>query len=348
MEDAYAGYKVVDRDGEKIGKVDDLFVDENDRPEHIGVKMGFLGTRSTHISAEITRSDEARETVEVAAEESHAKDGPTFEDDREITPELEAEVLRHYGLEGPAANGESVSYGAYGTDETTTGAAVSEEHELRGQRSEEKLVAGTREREAGSVKVRKRVRTDRERIEVPTRHEEVSVERVPVSGVATGAQIGEDEVEVAVTEEEVVTDKRVVAREEVRLRKDVVEGTSAKSTTEPATPPARTRAVPNQGPNSSGPLRVVTPPGRGAKITLATCATKNAAGAQTPKPETYPRKVSTEPEICEDPPDQNGPSRTHAPAASRPAPGSPPRRPHRAGLARPLCKTGFKERPGFG
>jgi uncharacterized protein (TIGR02271 family) len=45
------------------------------------------------------------------------------------------------------------------------------------------------------------VRTDRERIEVPVKHEEVSVERVPVSGEATEAQIGEDEVSVPVTEE---------------------------------------------------------------------------------------------------------------------------------------------------
>ncbi|HZF57332.1 MAG TPA: DUF2382 domain-containing protein, partial [Rubrobacter sp.] len=39
------------------------------------------------------------------------------------------------------------------------------------------------------------------------------------------AQIGEEEVSVPVTEEEVVVDKRAVAKEEVRLRKDVVEGT---------------------------------------------------------------------------------------------------------------------------
>jgi uncharacterized protein (TIGR02271 family) len=48
---------------------------------------------------------------------------------------------------------------------------------------------------------------------------------VPVSGEATEAQIGEDEVNVPVTEEEVVTDKRAVAKEEIRLRKDVVEDT---------------------------------------------------------------------------------------------------------------------------
>ena len=80
--------------------------------------------------------------------------------------------------------------------------------ELRVLRSEEELRAGTREREAGSVKVRRRVRTDRESVEVPTRHEEVSVERVPLSGEASEAEIGEDEVDVPVVEEEAVVLKR--------------------------------------------------------------------------------------------------------------------------------------------
>ena len=47
--DEYTGYTVHDRDGDKIGKVDDLFLDENDRPEYFGVKMGFLGSKSTLI-----------------------------------------------------------------------------------------------------------------------------------------------------------------------------------------------------------------------------------------------------------------------------------------------------------
>ena len=61
-------------------------------------------------------------------------------------------------------------------------------------------------------------RTDRfTTIEVPTKHEPVSVERVPVSdGTATEAEIGE---------EEVVVGKRAVANEEVRGRKGVVEDT---------------------------------------------------------------------------------------------------------------------------
>ena len=106
------------------------------------------------------------------------------------------------------------------TDRTTE-----REDELRVQRTEEELRAGTREREAGEVGVRKTVRTDRERMEVPTRREEVTVDRVPVDGEATEAEIGEDEVSVPVTEEEVVVEKRPVVKEEVRIRKDVVSDT---------------------------------------------------------------------------------------------------------------------------
>ncbi len=101
--------------------------------------------------------------------------------------------------------------------------ADEEAEELRIQRSEEELRAGTREREAGSIKVRKKVVTDHERLEVPVNREEVEVERVPVDGEASEAEMGEDEVRVPVTEEEVVVEKRPVAKEEVRIRKDVVE-----------------------------------------------------------------------------------------------------------------------------
>ena len=99
-----------------------------------------------------------------------------------------------------------------------------DEDELRVQRTEEGLAAGTREREAGQVKVRKQVHTEREQLRVPKRHEEVSVERVPVEGrEASEVEIGEDEISMPVVEEEVVVDKRPVVKEEIRVRKDVVQ-----------------------------------------------------------------------------------------------------------------------------
>ena len=261
IEDQYAGYTVYDPDGAKIGKVDDLFLDENDQPEYIGVKMGFLGTSSTLIPMDIVSVDQAQSSLTVSQPKDTVKNGPAFDDDREITPEYESEVRSFYGL--AATDGGSGSYSDYydesgaattgATSEGTVGPGMStgdtetgefrehdshdegvtqsrgddleDEDELRVQRSEEELRAGTREREAGAMRIRKRVRTDREQIEVPTRHEEVSVERVPVDGEATEAQIGEDEVEVPVTEGEVVTEKRAVAKEEIRVRKDAVEDT---------------------------------------------------------------------------------------------------------------------------
>ena len=258
VEDRYAGYIVYDRHYEKIGNVDDLFVDENDSPQYIGVKMGFLGTRSTLIPFEMVRVNDARQTIKVAADKETLKNGPTFDDDREITPEFENELYSYYGLGRTQSIGNIGSYGSYYSDEGTHAGTVGpgmtmgdtetgdfrehaahdegvhqsrgddleDEDEVRVQRTEEELVAGIRQREAGSIRVRKRVRTDRERIEVPTRHEEISVKRVPVEGEATAeAQIADDEVVVPVTEEEVVVHKRPVLKEEVRIRKDVVEDT---------------------------------------------------------------------------------------------------------------------------
>jgi uncharacterized protein (TIGR02271 family) len=231
IEDQYAGYTVYDQAGEKIGKVDDLFLNESDSPEYIGVKMGLLGTRSTLIPFQMTRVNDEQQVIEVSKDKETVKNGHTFDDDREITPEFEDEVYSYYGLQRSSSTEESGAHESYYAEETTQTMGVADrtdladEDELRVQRTEEELAAGTREREAGQLKVRKRVRTDRESIEVPTRHEEVTVERVPVEGEASEAEIGDDEVVVPVTEEEVVVDKRAVAKEEIRIRKDVVEDT---------------------------------------------------------------------------------------------------------------------------
>ena len=104
------------------------------------------------------------------------------------------------------------------------GSDLEDRDELRVQRSEEELRVGTREREAGRVNVRKRVRVEREQVRVPTRREEVTVERVPVEGrAAPEAEIGGGEVQIPVVEEEIVVEKRPVVKEELRIRKDVVE-----------------------------------------------------------------------------------------------------------------------------
>src|ERR671916_2154943 len=92
IEDRFADYTVYDQHYEKIGKVDDLFVNEGDQPEYIGVKMGFLGTSSTLVPMDMVRVNDERQLVEVASDKETVKNGPAFDDDREITPEFENQV----------------------------------------------------------------------------------------------------------------------------------------------------------------------------------------------------------------------------------------------------------------
>ena len=111
LEEKYEDYKVYDNQGERIGKVDDLFVDETDREEYIGVKMGFFGLKSTLIPMDIVRVNEGERTIEVSESKDHVKNAPSFDDDEDITPAYEDRIRSHFGLEslGTTERG----YGAY-------------------------------------------------------------------------------------------------------------------------------------------------------------------------------------------------------------------------------------------
>jgi len=92
---------------------------------------------------------------------------------------------------------------------------------------EEELHAQKRPVEAGEVKVRKEVTTEHKTLEVPVRHEEVVIERHPVSGQrASSADIREgEEIRIPVMDEEVDVEKRAVVKEEVSVGKRVVQDT---------------------------------------------------------------------------------------------------------------------------
>jgi hypothetical protein len=114
LEEAYKDYTVYDRNYEKIGKVDDLFVDENDQPEYIGVKMGFLlDQKSVLIPMEIVRINDRRKLVEVAADKDAIQEAPSFDNNKDITPEYEDRVHGYFGLERPGSSLERSGYSDY-------------------------------------------------------------------------------------------------------------------------------------------------------------------------------------------------------------------------------------------
>ncbi len=113
LEEKYEDYKVYDNQGSKIGKVDDLFVDETDREEYIGVKLGFFGRKSTLIPMEIVRVNEADRTIEVSESKDRVKDAPSFDDDEDITGDYERRIRDHFGLESTESSSSSGGYGSY-------------------------------------------------------------------------------------------------------------------------------------------------------------------------------------------------------------------------------------------
>ncbi len=234
----FSGYEVYDNAGVKVGEVDEIFVDENGRPEYVGIKTGLTGVSSLLIPLKAARVDKGRRTIKVSyLPKDRIEDGPSYSDGREITPDFEQRIRSYYGLEGArGSKGHMASAGYHGADDEASSwpaergagerdSGPRDTGDLRVQRNEEELRAGTRGHEAGAVKVRKSVRTEREQVRVPKMREEVDIERVPGEGrEAPGAEIGgDDEVVVQVFEEEVVISKRIVLKEEIRLRKKVVE-----------------------------------------------------------------------------------------------------------------------------
>ena len=190
LEEAYKDYTVYDQHYERIGQVDDLFVDENDQPEYIGVKTGFLGMKSTLIPMELARVNDRRKLIEVAADKHTVTEGPAFDEDEEITPDHEARIYGYYGLQHPGFQQGRGGYGDYyASERERTGEDLSGSVDTEyGERREEALLeqpaqgttssggsgqedtadeagtaeperTGDREGEMRSVRVHKRVRT---------------------------------------------------------------------------------------------------------------------------------------------------------------------------------------------
>ena len=89
--------------------------------------------------------------------------------------------------------------------------------------AEEELRIGKRQVQAGEVGLRKTVETEHVRESVPLMREEVTIERVPVTGAdaSMNVEITEDEIRIPLMAEEAVVEKRVVGKEEVVVHKEV-------------------------------------------------------------------------------------------------------------------------------
>ena len=234
----WRGMDVVDRDGEKIGKIDEIYLDqETDRPEWAVVSGGGLfGGGSTFVP--IAGAQEQGGQIQVPFEKSHVKDAPGVDAGGELSQEEEQRLYSHYGMdygESRSETGLPESQSGMATGDPTpegsrgvVGEDVSgPETDQAMTRSEEELQVGTSQRETGRARLRKYVVADEVQETVPVQREELRVEREPITEAnidqaTSGPELSEEEHEVTLMEEEVVAEKRVVPKERVRVDKDTV------------------------------------------------------------------------------------------------------------------------------
>jgi uncharacterized protein (TIGR02271 family) len=94
-------------------------------------------------------------------------------------------------------------------------------------RSEEQLRVGTETREAGRARLRKHVVTEHQQVTVPVSHEEVTLEREPITDANhgdayDGPAISEEEHEVTLHAQRPVVGTEAVAVERVKLGTETV------------------------------------------------------------------------------------------------------------------------------
>ena len=213
--DEMRGAPVYDRDGDKIGKVEEIFYDHDTHvPEWIGIGTGFFGTK--RVLVPVQGAQQSEDGLRVAYTKEHVKDGPDIDSD-DISQQQEAELAAFYGL-------------GYSNQESRTGLTEGDGRPRRERghageqavtRSEEELEVGKRDVDAGSVRLRKWVETEPVALDVELHREVARVTREPIDEPAPDHEFGEEQIEVPLRAEQPMVQKRTVAKERIGVEKGV-------------------------------------------------------------------------------------------------------------------------------
>ena len=245
---ALPGTTVVGTDGQKIGKVVDVYesTDGSDEGTFVTVSTGLFGSHSSFLPLQEATHDGSQ--LRVPYDKDLVKNAPRVDVDEELSSEEEERLYAHYRLGGSgtptSGTGTATAGGlaagaagaAAGTSGHRTGGSGTVGHDTSGPttddamtRSEQRLEVGTQRVEAGRARLRKRIVTQTETHTVAVSHDELRVVREPVTGATAGAafsgpELSEEEHEVVLRREEPVVTKETVPVERVRLATETVTG----------------------------------------------------------------------------------------------------------------------------
>jgi uncharacterized protein (TIGR02271 family) len=232
------GKTVYSGEGDKIGKVGQVFLDDQTgQPEFLTVNTGLFGTSESFVPVE--GASTTGDGISVPYGKDKVKDAPRVDLDGNHLDESDERRLYEYygrGYDAGASNGSpDLSAGdrehayagsqqgqhteGYDTSGPTTDDAMT--------RSEEHLNVGTTSQAAGRARLRKYVTTQNETVTVPVKKEKAVLESEPVTAAniddaTDGPGISEEEHEVVLNEERVTVDKTVDPVERVRLGTETV------------------------------------------------------------------------------------------------------------------------------
>ncbi|WP_150306880.1 PRC and DUF2382 domain-containing protein [Planctomonas psychrotolerans] len=223
---------VVSSSGDKIGSAEQFYVDDaSGAISWVSVTTGLFGTSESFVpldNATVQGND-----VVVPYTKDQVKDAPRVNTGGGALDENEQdELYRHYGITTGGSYDTTTTGGNFDTTDVDTSRGAG--HDTSGPntdsamtRSEERVNVGTRSTETGRARLRKYIVTENVTETVPVSHEEVHLEREPITDANVGdalrgGDLTEEEHEVTLHAERPVVEKETVPVERVRLDKDTV------------------------------------------------------------------------------------------------------------------------------
>jgi len=220
------GRTAVGSDGDKIGKIGQIYLDDaSGAPQWVTISTGLFGNKESFAPISGYRVDGDNVVLNVTKDQ--VKGAPNMDADGHLGDD-ENDALYAYYSGSFGAAGTQTNY----TDTDSSAGTVGREtvgHDTSGPNtddamtlSEERVAVGTQQVETGRARLRKYVVTEDVSTTVPVSHEEVRVEREPITdanrdAAMSGGDITEEEHEVTLHAETPVVQKETVPVERVRL-----------------------------------------------------------------------------------------------------------------------------------
>ena len=96
--DRWRALAIVDRDGTTVGTIAEFYLDrETGHPTWALVETGLFGATQTFVP--LVHATEIADGLQVPYEKRHIKDSPRVDPHDELTPEEEATLFAHYGVD---------------------------------------------------------------------------------------------------------------------------------------------------------------------------------------------------------------------------------------------------------